>query len=46
MDFGNLVAAAFVFGQFITERKFSLELFMLGIILTLSCYSISLIVSQ
>jgi len=45
MDLGNFVAAALVFGQFVSGREFSMVLFGIGISLMVSCYLISYIVS-
>lgn len=46
MDLGNIVAAVFVFSQFVSETKFSLSLFVLGLILTAISYIISYIISN
>ncbi len=46
MDLGNIIAAAFVFSQFLTEKKFSFYLFTLGFILTIISYIASYIVSK
>ena len=46
MDLGNLVAAALVFGQFISGKEFSIMLFSIGIILMSACYIISYIVNS
>lgn len=44
MDMGNITAGALVFGQFLSDRKFSLSLFLVGIGLMVSCYAISFLV--
>lgn len=44
MELGNLVAVALVFGQFITDRPFSLPVFAIGIALTLLIYTFSYII--
>ena len=44
MDLGNLVAAALVFGQFISGKEFSMTLFIIGIILMVALYTASYIV--
>ncbi|MEK7177829.1 MAG: hypothetical protein AAB705_03315 [Patescibacteria group bacterium] len=44
MDLGNIVATAFVFSQFISEKHFSLQLFTLGLIIAIISYVISYIV--
>lgn len=44
MDLGNIVATAFVFSQFISEKQFSLQLFTLGFIITIISYVISYLV--
>jgi len=41
MDLGNIVATAFVFSQFISEKQFSLKLFTLGLIIAIISYIIS-----
>jgi len=41
MDLGNIVATAFVFSQFISEKQFSLQLFTLGLIIAIISYIIS-----
>ena len=46
MDLGNLVAAALVFGQFISGKEFSIMLFSIGIILMSACYIVSYIVNS
>lgn len=46
MDLGNIIAAAFVFSQFLTEKKFPFYLFTLGFILTIISYIASYIVSE
>ncbi|EKD94300.1 MAG: hypothetical protein ACD_26C00132G0001 [uncultured bacterium] len=44
MDLGNIVATAFVFSQFISEKQFSLQLFTLGFIIAIISYVISYLV--
>lgn len=43
MDLGNIIAAAFVFSQFLSDKKFSLHLFTLGFILTIISYTLSIL---
>ncbi|MEK7518194.1 MAG: hypothetical protein AAB583_06655 [Patescibacteria group bacterium] len=45
MDLGNLVAAALIIGQFISDREFSVTLFIIGMILAIILYLASYIVS-
>lgn len=44
MDLGNLVVAGLVIGQFISERTFSIELFIAGIAVTVICYFLSYLI--
>ena len=44
MELGNIIAAAFVFSQFISEKQFSLQLFTLGFIIAIISYVISYLV--
>ena len=46
MDLGNIIAAAFVFSQFISEKNFSFYLFTFGLILTTISYVISYKISD
>ncbi len=41
MDLGNLVAAALVFGQFVSGKEFSPTIGIIGIIVTALCYIVS-----
>ncbi|MDP1722086.1 MAG: hypothetical protein Q8L37_02655 [Candidatus Gottesmanbacteria bacterium] len=44
MDLGNLTAGALIFGQFLSGKEFSLSLFLVGIGLMVSCYTISFLI--
>jgi len=46
MDLGNLVAAALVFGQFVSGKEFSIVIFASGFILMAACYIISYVVDR
>ncbi len=46
MDLGNIIAAAFIFSQFLSEKRFSFYLFTLGLILTTISYIISYKISD
>jgi hypothetical protein len=46
MELGNIIAAAFVFSQFLSEKEFSTQLFTLGLILTTIMYIISYKISD
>ncbi len=46
MDLGNIIAAAFVFSQFLSNKQFSIRLFTLGLIMTIISYITSYIVSE
>jgi len=44
MDLGNIIAAAFVFSQFLSDNQFSFYLFTLGFMIALISYVISYLV--
>lgn len=46
MDLGNLAAGAFIFGQFFNENGFSLNFLLIGIVLVVSCYIMSWVISK
>ena len=46
MDLGNLVAAALVFGQFISGNEFLWITFASGMLLATLCYTISYLISS
>ena len=46
MDLGNITAGALVIGQLVSGKEFSLPRFMGGIVVALSCYTVSYIVSK
>lgn len=46
LDLGNLIAGAFVLGQFVNGKDFLLIVFFSGIILTVLCYTISYSLSR
>lgn len=46
MDLGNLIAAALVFGQFISNKEFSIILLVIGIIGMSLCYLASFLISK
>lgn len=46
MDLGNLSGAALILGQFIGDKAFSTNLFIVGLILMFSCYIISFVISR
>ena len=46
MDLGNIVATAFVFSQFISEKQFSLQMFTLGLIIAIISYVVSYLVIE
>jgi len=45
MDLGNIVFAGLVIGQVVSGKEFSVVIFGTGIILMISCYFISYVVS-
>jgi len=46
MDLGNISAAALVIGQFVSNRSFSILIFLGGMSLTIACYTISYLISN
>ena len=46
MDLGNIVATAFVFSQFISEKQFSLRLFAVGLTIAIISYVMSYLVIE
>lgn len=38
MDLGNFVAVGLVFGQFVSNQRFSVIALILGILISLACY--------
>lgn len=46
MDLGNLVAGALLLGQFISDKEFSMSLFVVGAFLMGACYGASFLVSR
>jgi len=44
MELGNLVAIALVFGQFLDDRPFSLQIFIGGVVIVLLFYLASYII--
>ena len=46
MDLGNYVAIGLVFGQFVSDKPFSLPIFILGIAITLTCYLFSYLINR
>ena len=46
MDLGNITITALVLSQFISDKKFSLSMFVFGIILAIISYVISYLISK
>jgi hypothetical protein len=46
MDLGNLALAGLAFGQFISNKPFSLMIFIGGVLFSVSCYMGSYVVSS
>lgn len=46
MDLGNITVTALVLSQFISDKKFSLLMFVFGIILAIISYVISYLISK
>jgi hypothetical protein len=41
MDLGNLILFGLALGQFVSEKDFSIPVFLLGFVLAASCYVVS-----
>ena len=46
MDLGNITITALVLSQFISDKKFSLSMFVFGIFLAIISYVISYLISK
>ena len=46
MELGNIIAAAFIFSPFLSDKQFSLRLFTLGLIMAIISYIISYVISE
>lgn len=46
MDLGNITAGALVIGQLVSGKEFSLPGFAGGILVAVSCYTVSYLVSK
>lgn len=46
MELGNIIIAALVLSQFLSEKQFSIKLFTLGLIMAIISYIVSFVVSK
>lgn len=46
MELGNLVIVLLVFGQFVSNREFSLLILLVGVFTTIFCYTLAYIIER
>lgn len=44
MELGNLVIVLLVFGQMVSGKEFSLPVFLVGVFITIFCYTIAYVI--